>query len=84
MSDYNTKDIFLQRRTSDGVFEEYPLVVQSDSIIIIDSGSNIATVTTSSFVAKTADTASLLSDVGSNLFVSSSIFVQALSRSLNL
>jgi len=57
-SNYNTKDIFLQRRTSNGTFEEYPLAVMPDSIVTANSYSSLVLVSTSSFSASYAKTSS--------------------------
>ncbi len=38
---YNTKDVYLERAKSNNRFEEYPLVVQPNAVVITDSGSNL-------------------------------------------
>jgi len=60
MSTYNTKDIFIQRRTSTGTFEEHPLVVQPNSIITTDPDNNLVMINSSSFLAGTASSALFL------------------------
>lgn len=41
MSNYNTKDIFLQRRTSTGTFEEYPLHATASSILKFNENNDL-------------------------------------------
>ena len=47
------KDIFTQRKVVDGTFEEYPLVVQPNSVIVTDAANNLIMVTTASLIAGT-------------------------------
>ena len=46
---YNTKDVFLERATANGTFEEYPLRVQPNSVLVTDAYANLAMVTASYF-----------------------------------
>ena len=53
MANYSNKDIFLQRRTSTGTFEEHPLVIQPNSVVITDTAGNLVMVNTASFISGT-------------------------------
>ena len=48
---YGPKDIFLERRTTNNTFEEFPLHVQPNSIVVSDPFGNLEMVDTSSFIA---------------------------------
>ena len=61
MSQYSTKDIFLERRTANQTFEEAPLHVQPNSIIVSDAFGNLAMVDTASFIAGTGSVHSAVS-----------------------
>ena len=58
MSNYQkAKDVFTQRKVVDGTFEEYPLIVQPNSVLVTDSNNNLVMVTSSSFIAGTGSIA---------------------------
>ena len=44
------KDLFFQRRTSNGKFEEFPLIVQPNSLLGTDSGNNLVMISTASLI----------------------------------
>jgi hypothetical protein len=46
---YNTKDVFLERATANQTFEEYPLRIQPNSVVVTDAYGNLAMVPASSF-----------------------------------
>jgi len=82
MNNYQkAKDIFIQRKTSADTFEEYPLIVQPNSIIITDSDNNLLMILTSSFTSSsissshsnTASVAIYAFSTDSSSFASSSI-----------
>jgi|FAXJ01.1.fsa_nt_gi hypothetical protein len=50
---YNSKDIFLERATTNGTFEEYALRAQPNSVVVSDANGNLSMVDTSSFMAGT-------------------------------
>ena len=50
---YNNKDIFIQRRTSTGTFEEHPLVVQPNSVITTDVTSSLVMISSNTFLSGT-------------------------------
>ena len=60
------KDIFIQRRTADGKFEEWGVTVQPDSWLFCDSCNNLVTVPLTEFSASHAQTASYFSGSISN------------------
>ena len=72
MPNYNTKDVFIQRRTQTGTFEEHPLVVQPNSLIVTDPLNNLIMVDTSSFLAGTGSITQAISSSYSNYAVTSS------------
>jgi len=49
----NPKDIYLQRFTSQNTFEEAPLSIRPNSVVVTDANSNLTMVDTSSFIAGT-------------------------------
>ena len=51
---YNPKDIFLQRRTETQTFEEHPLVVQPNGVVITDEAGNLVMISSASFLAGTS------------------------------
>lgn len=55
------KDIFIQRKASGDGFEEHPLIVQPNSVIITDSVNNLVMITTSSLLAGTGSVEHALS-----------------------
>ena len=52
------KDVFIQRRTSDGHFEEYGITVRPSSWLTTDACNNLVMSPFSSFSASVADSAS--------------------------
>jgi hypothetical protein len=55
MANYTkAKDVFVQRRTIDGKFEEYPLVVFPNSFVMTDSCNNLISVDSKSVATGTA------------------------------
>ena len=84
------KDIFIQRRTPDGKFEEHPLIVSPNSVIATDGCNNLIMIPTSSFgvggssyflknqtvnSAETIHTYDSIFNPANLLIVSSSIFI---------
>jgi hypothetical protein len=50
MPTYNNKDIYLERASGSYAFEEYPLRITPDSVVMIDTTGSIHSVNTSSFI----------------------------------
>lgn len=56
---YNVKDIFVQRATSNNTFEEYKLTIQPNSIVVTDQYGNLTMGNTASFIPELAYSASI-------------------------
>ena len=78
---YGPKDIFLERRTTNNTFEEAPLHVQPNSVVVSDANGNLAMVDTASFVSGTGSIAFAIS---SSVAVTSSFSFTASWSSVSL
>ena len=56
---YNPKDVFLERATTNETFEEYVLRTQQNGVVVTDEYGNLVIVSTSSFWQASFPTASL-------------------------
>lgn len=86
MTQYNPKDIFIQRRTSNNKFEEHPLVVHPNSVIITDSNNDLMMVPSASLSIDSASfayTASYLIGYVAPTLVTASISSSWASSSLS-